>query len=102
VPYCQTAVLSANSGGVMASSLSSLAVFPFRVLRGEVCGRVGVYMATMVWARSKRIAPNRSFSRRSRSGARRVRLGLFGGDDKWGPLVSGKRREGSVPIREGR
>jgi hypothetical protein len=102
VPYCETVVLSANSGGAAASSLSSLAAFPVRILRGEVCGRVEVYMGAMAWARGKRITRNRSFSRRSRSGARRVRLGLFGGDDKWGPLVSGKRRGGSVPIRGGR
>jgi hypothetical protein len=53
VPYYESAMLSANSGGAAASSLSSLAAFPVRVLRGEVCGRVGVYMGAMAWTRGK-------------------------------------------------
>jgi hypothetical protein len=47
-------VLSTNSGGAAASSLSSLAAFPVRVLRGEVCGREGVFMGAMAWARGKK------------------------------------------------
>jgi hypothetical protein len=46
VAYCETAVLSGNSGSAAASDLSSLAAFSVRVLRGEVCGREGGFIAT--------------------------------------------------------
>jgi hypothetical protein len=39
------AMLPGNSGGAVASDLSSLAAFSVRVLRGEVCGRKGGFIA---------------------------------------------------------
>jgi hypothetical protein len=98
----QTAVISFTSGGLAASRSSGLAADLLGFWGGKRVRTEGFIWAWLRGRGAKRIVPNRSSSRRSRSGVHHVRSGLFGRDDKWDPEVSDRRRGCSIPIRGGR
>jgi hypothetical protein len=56
---------SGSGGGATTLDLGSLAAFSVRVLRGEVCGREGDFIAA--WGRGNRNKIVRIKARRSRS-----------------------------------
>jgi hypothetical protein len=65
VAHWSLAMPFGSGGGAATPDLGSLAVFSVRVLRGEVCGREGDFIAA--WGRGNRNEIMRIKARRSRS-----------------------------------